>query len=175
MALIEEIAGLVVQAAALEAENRQFANSSGRRRGRPKDVMIPFLAPKLLAVFSRCHDRAGRQSVATSVDGKITQKEAGELFLFIDTIIQPLNQYLTTELHRRSLSAERLARYALDDRRRMTQALKQREAKASAKKAAVARSGNSRHSCEPSREFSPYVIDSREFSPYRNNFHHSAM
>ncbi len=138
MALIEEIAGLVVQAAALEAENRQFANSSGRRRGRPKDVMIPFLAPKLLAVFSRCHDRAGRQSVATSVDGKITQKEAGELFLFIDTIIQPLNQYLTTELHRRSLSAARLARYALDDRRRMTQALEQREARPSPKKAAVA-------------------------------------
>jgi len=119
MALIEELVGLLVQAAALDAEDRQFAKSSGRRAGRPLDVIIPYLAPKLLSVFLRCNDRAGRQSIIIPIDGK--QKEAGRLFQFIDTIIQPLNRYLTTELHRRPLSAARLARYARVDRRRMAQ------------------------------------------------------
>jgi hypothetical protein len=100
--------------------------------------VTPYLAPELLSVFLRCHDRAGRQSVATSIDGRLKQREAGQLFEFIESIIQPLNQYLTTELHRRPLSASRLARLALDDRRRIAQELKQSEAKASAKKAAVA-------------------------------------
>jgi hypothetical protein len=97
----------LVQAAALEAENRRFGNGSSRRAGRPKDVMTPFLATALLSVFLRCHNRAGRQSVVigTTIDGKSQQGEAGELFWFIDTIIRPLNQYLTTELHRGSLSA----------------------------------------------------------------------
>ena len=140
-ALIEELAGLLVQAAALEAENRQFANNSGRRPGRPQDVMTPFLARELLSVFLRCHDRAGRQSVVvgTTIDGKPKQGEAGDLFWFIETIIRPLNQYLTTELHRKPLSASRMARFALADRRRMKQALEQSVAKPSAKGAAVAK------------------------------------
>ena len=65
--------------------------------------------------------------------------EAGDLFRFIETIIQPLNQYLTTELHRKPLSASRMARFALADRRRMKQALEQSVAKPSAKEAAVAK------------------------------------
>jgi hypothetical protein len=136
-AQIEAFTGLLVQAVAHEAANRQFTNNSSRRVGRPRDVMTPYLARELLSVFLRCHDRAGRQSVATSIDGKITQAEAGELFQFIDTIIQPLNQYLKTELHRRPLSAARLARFALNDRRRLVQALKRSEAKPSSKEAAV--------------------------------------
>ena len=102
--------------------------------------MTPYLAPELLSVFLRCHERAGRQSVVagTTIDGKNTQREAGELFEFIKVVIQPLNQYLTTELGRRPLSASRLARFALDDRRRMAQELKRIEAKASARKVAVA-------------------------------------
>jgi hypothetical protein len=134
-ALIEELTGLLVQAVNHEVANRQSTNSSSRRAGRPPDVITPYLAPELLSVFLRCHDSAGRQSVATSIDGKLKQKEAGQLFEFINVLIQPLNQYLITELHRKApLSAARLARFALDKQRET----KQIEAKASAKETAVA-------------------------------------
>src|ERR1700688_737751 len=115
-ALIEELTGLLVQAVTHEAANRRFTNNSSRRAGRPRDVVTPYLAPELLSVFLRCHDPAGRQSVATSIDGKLKQKEAGRLFEFINAAIGPLNQYWTTELHREPLSASRLARFALSYR-----------------------------------------------------------
>ncbi len=117
-----------MQAVICELAYRQSANSSSRRPGRPKDVITPDLAPKLLSVFLRCHDRAGRQSVATSIDGEAKQTEGGPLFKFIEVVIQPLNQYLTTELGRKPLSAARLARFALDGRRSAVQALKQSNA-----------------------------------------------
>jgi hypothetical protein len=144
-ALIEELTGLLVQAVAHEAANRQFTNNSSRRAGRPPDVVTPYLAPQLLSVFLRCHDRAGRQSVATPIDGELKQKEAGPLFEFINALIQPLNQYLTTELHCKSLSASRLARFALDKRRDDQQI----EAEAAAKKAAQKSSG--RHDAQGSQ------------------------
>ena len=137
-ALIEALCGLLVQGVIREIADRQSANCSGRRPGRPRDAMIPLLAPELLLVFLRCNDRAGRQSVTTSIDGKITQKEAGQLFEFIETVIQPLNRYLTTELGRKPLSAARLARFALDDRRRDARMLRRSEARGLAKEAAVA-------------------------------------
>jgi hypothetical protein len=118
--LIEELTGFLVQAVALETA--QITNSKGRRAGRPRDVMTPFLAPELLSVYLRCHNSGGRQSAATSIDGKAGQKEAGLLFEFIKATIEPLNQYLTTELHRRPLSASRLARFALGERRRVVRA-----------------------------------------------------
>jgi hypothetical protein len=133
-ALIEELTGLLVQAVNHEAANRQFTDNSGRRAGRPPDVVTPYLAPQLLSVFLRCHNSAGRQSVATSIDGKLKQEEAGQLFEFIKAVIESLNQYLTTELHRGPLSASRLARFALAERAREIE----HEAKASAKKAALA-------------------------------------
>jgi hypothetical protein len=132
-ALLDELTGLLVQAVAHEAAERQFANSSSRRVGRPPDVVTPYLAPQLLSVFLRCHDRAGRQSVATSIDGELKQREAGPLFDFINVLIQPLNQYLTTELHRSSLKAERLARFALKSHREEAEKLKRSQAKAAAK------------------------------------------
>jgi hypothetical protein len=137
--IVEELTGLLVQAVIEEATHRLFANHSGRPAGRPSDVITPYLAPALLLVFLRCHDSAGRQSVATSIDGKLKQKEAGRLFEFINAAIQPLNQYLTTELHRRPLSAARLARFALAEPRRIAEEIardiKRRELKALAKKA----------------------------------------
>ena len=138
-ALIEALSGVLAKAVALEAENRNSANSAKRRPGRPKDVMTPYLARELLSVFLRCQDKAGRKSVVvgTTIDGNAIQGEAGDLYLFVDTIILPLNKYLTTELHRGALSAARVARFALDDRRRIAQELKelkQSEAKASVKK-----------------------------------------
>jgi hypothetical protein len=134
-ALIEELTGLLVQAVAHEAANRQFTNNSSRRAGRPPDVVTPYLAPGLLSVFLRCHDRAGRQSVATSIDGRLKQREAGPLLEFIDAVIQPLNQYLTTELHCKPLKASRLARFALGKRRED----KEIETKLSAKAVAIMR------------------------------------
>src|SRR6266404_5571461 len=138
-ALIDELTGLLVQAVTTEAANRQFSNSSGRRAGRPRDVITPYLAPALLLVFLRCHDSAGRKSVATSIDGKLKQNEAGRLFEFINTAIQPLNQYLTTELHRKPLSAARLARFALAEHRRIAEEtarrIKRRELRALVTKA----------------------------------------
>jgi len=133
-ALIEELTGLLVQAVTHEAANRQFTNNSSRRVGRPRDVMSPYLAPELLLVFLRCHDSAGRKSVATSIDGKLKQKEAGQFFEFIKVVIEPLNKYLTTELHREPLSASRLARFALAERQSIAREIKRKELKALAKK-----------------------------------------
>jgi hypothetical protein len=133
-ALIDELTGLLVQAVTNEAASRQFTNNSSRRVGRPPDVMSPYLAPELLLVFLRCHDSAGRKSVATSIDGKLKQKEAGQFFEFIKATIKPLNDYLTTELHRRPLSASRLARFALSERRRIVRAAKWRQLEALAKR-----------------------------------------
>jgi len=101
--------------------------------------VTPYLAPELLSVFLRCHDSAGRKSVATSIDGKLKQKEAGQLFEFINVLIQPLNRYLITALHRKvPLSAARLARFALDKRREEKQIELEAAAKKAAKKAVVA-------------------------------------
>ena len=133
-ALIDELTGLLVQAVTNEAASRQFTNNSSRRVGRPRDVMSPYLAPELLLVFLRCHDSAGRKSVATSIDGKLKQKEAGQFFEFIKVVIEPLNRYLTTELHREPLSASRLARFALAERQSIAREIKRKELKALAKK-----------------------------------------
>jgi hypothetical protein len=133
-AIIEELTGLLVQAVAREASARQFYKGSGRRAGRPRDVMTPYLAPELLSVYLRCHDSAGRQSVATSIDGKLKQTEAGRLFEFINAAIEPLNQYLTTELQRGPLSASRLARFALAERQSIAREIKRSELRALAKK-----------------------------------------
>ncbi len=137
-ALIEALCGLLVRGVIREVTDRQSANRSGRRPGRPRDALIPLLAPELLSVFLRFNDRAGRQSVTTFTDGKFTQKEAGQLFEFVETVIQPLNRYLTTELGRKRLSAARLARFALDDRSRNAPERKQSEARPLVKEAAVA-------------------------------------
>jgi hypothetical protein len=123
--IIEELTSFLVQAAALEAQ--EITNGSGRRVGRPRDVMTPYLAPELLSVYLRCHNSGGRQSVATSTDGKLGQKEAGLLFEFIKGTIEPLNRYLTTELHRRPLSASRLARFALGERLRVVRVAKRQK------------------------------------------------
>jgi hypothetical protein len=125
--LIDALTGLLVQAVTREVASRQLTKNSGRGVGRPKDLVTPFWAPELLSVFQRCHERAGRQSVVvgTTIDGKSKQREAGKLFDFITVIIQPLNRYLTAELGRRSLSASRLARFALDNRRRVALESKQ--------------------------------------------------
>jgi hypothetical protein len=137
-ALIEELTGLLLLAVIYEAANRRSMKDSRRGAGRPRDVVLPFLAPKLLSVYLRCNASAGRQSIVMSLDGKLKQMETGRFLQFITTIIQPLNQYFKTDLHRRELSASRMARFALSDRRRVANEMKQSQTKASAKKSAVA-------------------------------------
>jgi hypothetical protein len=131
--IIEELTGFLVQAVARDAVSQQITNSTGRRVGRPRDVMIPYLGPELLSVYLRCHNSGGRQSVATSIDGKPGQKEDGLLFEFIKATIKPLNDYLTTDLHRRPLSASRLARFALQERRHVARVIKWKKLTAAAK------------------------------------------
>jgi hypothetical protein len=113
--LIDELSGILVQAIALEA--REMAYGTGGRVGRPRDVMMPYLGPELLSIYLRCNNSGGRTSVATSIDGKPGQTEAGPLLELIKATIEPLNNYLTTSLHRRPLSASRVARCALSQRR----------------------------------------------------------
>ncbi len=124
--IINELTGFLVRAVALDTQAR-IATSASRGVGRPREVMIPYLALELLSVYLRCHNSGGRQSVATSIDGKLGQKEAGLLFEFIKATIEPLNRYLTTDLHRRPLSASQLARFALSERRRIVRAAKWRQ------------------------------------------------
>jgi hypothetical protein len=80
--------------------------------------MSRYLGPALLTLFLRYHDTAGRHSVLTSIDGKLAQIEAGPFFEFVKVVIEPLNQFLVSELHPNPLTAPRSARYALDQRRR---------------------------------------------------------
>jgi hypothetical protein len=54
----------------------------------------------------------------TSIGGELKQEETGPLFNFMKTGIRPLNNFLVDELHRMPLSASRLARYALAERKR---------------------------------------------------------
>jgi len=128
--IIDELTKILVQAVAEDAEVRQISNSRGPRAGRPGEAMIPYLAHALLLVYLRYHNSGGRKSVATSVDGKLKQEEAGPLFEFIKAAIEPLNRYLTNDLRRRPLSASRLARVALSERRWIVQELETLDKKA---------------------------------------------
>jgi hypothetical protein len=112
-----ELSGAQLVAFATDIVARSASASMERKAGRPRDVLTRELGPPLLALYMRYHDSAGRQSVLTSVDGRLVQEEAGPLFEFVKLVIEPLNEYLVTELHWKSLSPARLARYALAERR----------------------------------------------------------
>jgi len=112
----DEIAGHLLTSIVLDTQARQGANRTDRGVGRPRDVIIPYLGPNFLSFFLRCHDSAGRQSVLTSIEGQLAQMEDGPFFNFVKTAIEPLNEVLVTELHRKPVSAARLARYALEER-----------------------------------------------------------
>jgi hypothetical protein len=124
--LSDEIAGHLLSAIALDTQARQTADRNDRDVGRPRDVIIPYLGPNLLSFFLRCHASAGRQSVLTSIEGQLAQMEAGPFFAFVKTAIEPLNEYLVTELQRKPISAARLARYALAERRHNLSAARRR-------------------------------------------------
>jgi hypothetical protein len=108
---IEELAGILARAAAMEMERCDSEDSLAV--GRPPDVIIPTLGPMLLQVFLRYNATAGRRSVLTWVDGDYAQEETGPFFEFLQLVLVPLNEFLVNELHRRPISAARLARIAL--------------------------------------------------------------
>lgn len=110
--MVNEIAVFLMGAMLEDVEARR--NRSGR--GRPRDLMIPELAPNLLEYFLRFNNLSGRRSVVVMLDGKKKQEEAGPLFEFIKAAIEPLNKYLI-ENDRQPLSPARLARYALREHR----------------------------------------------------------
>lgn len=119
-----ELTGLLVLAFAHDMVDRIASLRVGRKAGRPRDILTRELGPTLLTLFLRYHPSAGRHSVLTSIDGRLAQEEAGPLFNFIKAAIEPLNEYLVEELHWKPLSAARLARYALAERRHNLQAVR---------------------------------------------------
>jgi len=115
--MVGEINVFLLNAFVLDVAARRIARTIGRGVGRPPDVMTPDLSPNLLAYFLRHNGPTGRRSIVVLADGKNGQAEAGPLFEFFKTAIEPLNRYLT-EIQRKPLSPARLARYALNDRKR---------------------------------------------------------
>ena len=80
-------------------------------------------------MYLRYNSSAGRHSVWTSIDGKLVQEEAGPFFAYVKAVIEPINDYLVGELAWKPISAGRLARYALAERRRRLLAMQLRTAK----------------------------------------------
>jgi hypothetical protein len=107
-------------------QDLEISNRLGRHVGRPRSCLIPELAQQLLSLFLRYRDSGGRHSVLISIDGKFAQTEAGPLFEFFKAAIEPLNQFWVRELQRKPLSPARLARTALEQRRRNLRAAKRR-------------------------------------------------
>jgi hypothetical protein len=124
--MIKELVGHLVRSLAFEMHDLEISNRLGRHVGRPRSCLIPELAQQLLSLFLRYRDSGGRHSVLTSIDGKFAQMEAGPLFEFFKAAIEPLNQFWVTELQRKPLSPARLARTALEQRRRNLRAAKRR-------------------------------------------------
>jgi hypothetical protein len=114
--MVNEIAVFSMNAVVIDMDARRKTNPS--RRGRPPDVITPVLAPDLLGFFLRYNNSGGRHSVIVMVDGKKKQEETGRLFQFFKEAIEPVNQYLVNDLGRKPLSPARLARSALQERRR---------------------------------------------------------
>lgn len=82
--------------------------------GRPHDVMLDFLADRLLSCYRRFNDTAGRHSIAA--DGDRAQAEAGPFLEFLSLVIAPLNRFLIQlpeSYLAKSISAPALARRAL--------------------------------------------------------------
>jgi hypothetical protein len=84
------------------------------RPGRPRDVMLNYLADRLLACFLRFNETATRHSIAS--DGNRAQAAAGPFLEFLTLIIAPLNKFfvrLRPKYRAKAISAPELARRAL--------------------------------------------------------------
>jgi hypothetical protein len=84
--------------------------------GRPRDVMLNYLADSLLACFLRFNETATRHSIAS--DGDRAQAAAGPFLEFLTLIIGPLNKFLVQlppKYGAKVISAPELARRALSN------------------------------------------------------------
>jgi hypothetical protein len=82
--------------------------------GRPRDLMLNYLADSLLARFLRFNDAATRHSIAS--DGDRAQAAAGPFIEFLTLIIEPLNKFLVQlppKYGAKVVSGPELARRAL--------------------------------------------------------------
>ncbi len=124
---IKELTGQIVVAFCEDLIERiENAAASERKAGRPCDILTRVLGPNLLNMYLRYNPAAGRHSVWTSIDGKLVQEEAGPFYAFVKAVIEPINDYLVGELNWKPISAGRLARYALAERRRIALAIEAR-------------------------------------------------
>jgi hypothetical protein len=119
--MTDELTGILFGAAMLLMQPRQTKKNVGR----PPNLLIPYLASRLLSFYLRCHDSAGRHSVLTSASGRFAQTEAGPFFEFLKTALEPLNRYLL-ELNLKPISVAHLARLALAEHRELLQTLSRR-------------------------------------------------
>jgi hypothetical protein len=115
--LISELTKLLVVAMAMELQSRENAFESPPGRGRPINHVIRYLGPELVAFFLRYSDSGGRHSVLTSVDGKLSQMEAGPLFEFAARVLVILNRVMVDDLDLKPLSPARVIRCGLAARR----------------------------------------------------------
>ena len=91
--------------------------------GRPRDLMLNYLADSLLARFLRFNDVATRHSIAS--DGDRAQAAAGPFIEFLTLIIEPLNKFLVQlppKYGAKAVSAPELARRALSNQAKRLQA-----------------------------------------------------
>ena len=84
------------------------------RSGRPREVMLNYLADNLLACFLRFNETATRHSIAS--DGDRAQAAAGPFLDFLTLIVEPLNKFLVQlppNYGAKAISAPELAHRAL--------------------------------------------------------------
>lgn len=124
---IKELTGQILVSIGEDLTERNENARSERKAGRPCDVVTRELGPRLLNMFLRYNPSAGRHSVWTSIDGKLVQEESGPFFEFIKAVTEPVNEFLVGE-NWKPVSAGRLARYALAERRRVALARQARAA-----------------------------------------------
>ena len=104
----------VSKAASVVIRNLEEAAHSGR----PRDVMLNYLADSLLTCFLRFNETATRHSIAS--DGDRAQAEAGPFLDFLTVTIAPLNKFfvqLPPKYGAKVVSAPELARRALRNQR----------------------------------------------------------
>jgi hypothetical protein len=102
----------------LEARERASQSGLGLPVGRPRNHMIRYLGPQIVAIFHRYSDTGGRHSVWTFSDGRLTQEETGPLFTFASLMVAVFNEIVAEELRLPPLSAARVIRNGLAERRR---------------------------------------------------------
>ena len=81
--LLDELASILAQPTWRYMNARE--SGAAKAVGRPQDELGRDIAPLLLALFCRFNDKAGRQSVWTSTDGKLCRKRPESTSSFLES------------------------------------------------------------------------------------------